>query len=76
MHTTAPLVYMDPPTGDNAINATAQAVLDADGRVERIDIISSGQGYEGNIRARIIDPVGAQILMCLVLVVELLILNY
>ena len=61
-YTTAPLVYMDPPTGDNAINATAQAVLDADGRVERIDIISSGQGYEGNIRARIIDPVGAQIL--------------
>ena len=61
-YTTAPLVYMDPPTGDNAINATAQAVLDADGRVDRIDIISSGQGYEGNIRAKIIDPVGAQIL--------------
>ena len=61
-YSSPPLVYMDPPTGDNAINATAIAVLDDDGRVERIDIISNGQGYEGAIRARIVDPVGAQIL--------------
>ena len=61
-YTTAPLVYIDPPTGSNAIVASVMAHLDADGRLDRIEVLSGGQGYETVPRAKIIDPVGAQIL--------------
>ena len=61
-YTTAPQIYLDPPTGENAITASLQAVLDDNGRVERVDVVGQGQGYETVPRARIIDPVGAQIL--------------
>lgn len=61
-YTTAPEVYLDLPTGDNAIVASLQAVLDDTGRLLRVDVLGQGQGYETVPRARIIDPVGAQIL--------------
>ena len=61
-YTTAPLVYIDPPTGSNAIVASVMAHLDSDGRLDRIEVLSGGQGYETVPRAKIIDPVGAQIL--------------
>ena len=61
-YTTAPLVYLDLPTGDNAIRANVVATIDAFGRVNGITVVSGGQGYTSVPRARIIDPVGAQIL--------------
>ena len=61
-YTTPPLVYLDLPTGDNAIKANVVATLDVDGRVNGINVVSGGQGYETVPRAKIIDPVGAQIL--------------
>lgn len=61
-YTTAPAVYLDRPTGENAIVASLQAILDPDGRILRVDVVGQGQGYETVPRAKIIDPVGAQIL--------------
>ena len=61
-YTTPPLVYLDPPTGENAITANVVATINADGKVNGITVVSGGQGYVTTPRAKIIDPVGAQIL--------------
>ena len=61
-YTSPPLIYLDPPTGDNAIVANVVATIDSDGMVNGVTVVSGGQGYMTVPRARVIDPVGAQIL--------------
>ena len=61
-YTSPPLIYLDPPTGDNAIVANVVATIDSDGQVNGVTVVSGGQGYMTVPRARVIDPVGAQIL--------------
>jgi len=63
-YTTAPQVYIDPPSENavNAISASAYATLNAEGQVDGIVMISRGRGYLTAPRCRIIDPIGAQIL--------------
>ena len=61
-YSSPPLVYLDPPTGENAIVANCVATIDSDGMVNGVTVVSGGQGYTSVPRARIIDPVGAQIL--------------
>jgi len=60
-YTNAPLVYIDPaPPG--GISAQAISKVDQDGQVYEISITNRGRGYTTPPRARIIDPIGAQVL--------------
>ena len=61
-YTTAPLIYVDEPTGTNGIRASFQTVLASDGTIASITTLNAGQGYETVPRVAIVDPVGAQIL--------------
>ena len=60
-YTTAPVVYVDEPTGSNPIKAALRANL-TDGVVTSISVLNAGQGYDTPPRVAIIDPVGAQVL--------------
>ena len=70
-YTTAPTVYIDDPTGANAIKAALRANI-TDGKVTSITVLNAGQGYHDGAhqghgggaapRVAIIDPVGAQVL--------------
>ena len=61
-YTTAPEIYIDEPTGENAIKANLQAVLNSNGEVASITVLNAGQGYTSTPRVKIIEPVGAQVL--------------
>ena len=61
-YTTAPVVYVDEPTGNNPIRASFQTVLASDGTIASITTINAGQGYTTVPRVSIVDPVGAQVL--------------
>ena len=61
-YTTAPEIYVDEPTGANAIKANLQAVLNSNGEVASITVLNAGQGYTSTPRVKIIEPVGAQVL--------------
>ena len=64
-------VYIDDPTGANAIKAALRANI-TDGKVTSITVLNAGQGYHDGAhaghgggaapRVAIIDPVGAQVL--------------
>ena len=60
-YTTVPTIYVDPPTEENGIKASLQAVL-TDGRITSVNVLNPGQGYVGVPRIAVVDPVGAQIL--------------
>ena len=60
-YTNPPLVYIDPATGDG-ISAQAVARIDQNGQVYEIQVTNRGRGYTSAPRARIIDPIGAQVL--------------
>ena len=60
-YTTVPDIYVDPPTEENGIKASLQAVL-TDGVITSVNILNAGQGYVGTPRVSVIDPTGAQIL--------------
>ena len=56
-----PTVYIDPaPAG--GINAAAVAQLTPEGRVSGVTITNRGRGYTTPPRARIVQPIGAQVL--------------
>ena len=61
-YSTAPLVYIDEPTGVNGIKASFTTTISADGELIAVNIVNAGQGYESVPKLKIIDPVGAQIL--------------
>lgn len=61
-YSTAPLVYIDEPTGVNGIKAAFTTTISADGELIAVNIVNAGQGYESVPKLKIIDPVGAQIL--------------
>jgi hypothetical protein len=63
-YTTPPQIYIDPSPSEIGIQALAQAVLDSDGSIASIQIITGGTGYSSvNLpRTRVIEPTGAQIL--------------
>ena len=57
----APVVYIDP-APEGGINAQATSRINSDGQVIEIQVNNRGRGYTTPPRARIIDPVGAQVL--------------
>ena len=57
----APVVYIDP-APEGGINAQAISRINSDGQVIEIQVNNRGRGYTTPPRARIIDPVGAQVL--------------
>jgi len=60
-YTNPPEVYIDP-APEGGINAQAISRVDQDGQVYEISIVNRGRGYTTPPRARIIDPIGAQVL--------------
>ena len=60
-YTTPPTVYIDPPTGQNPINAVATTTLNADGTIASVEFVNRGQGYEVAPKIIIVNPTGAQI---------------
>ena len=60
-YATAPLVYVDEPTGTNPIKAAITTTI-SNGQVTALNIVNAGQGYTSVPRVAIIDPVGAQVL--------------
>ena len=56
-----PAIYIDPAPEDG-INAAALAILTPEGQVVSVTIINRGRGYTTPPRARIIQPIGAQVL--------------
>ena len=63
-YTTPPIVYIDPPEQQSGIQASAITVLNSEGEVSSVTIVTAGTGYSStNLpRVRIIQPTGAQIL--------------
>lgn len=60
-YTNAPTVYIDPAPG-GGIDAAAIARVSPDRQVYEILITNRGRGYTAAPRARIVDPIGAQVL--------------
>ena len=60
-YTTAPVIYVDEPTGTNPIKASFRANL-TDGKLTSITMLNAGQGYVNVPRVKVVDPTGAQIL--------------
>ena len=56
-----PIVYLDP-APEGGINAAAVSRINQDGQVYEVLITNRGRGYTTPPRARIIQPVGAQVL--------------
>ena len=61
-YSTAPTVYVDPPTGPDGIQAQITATINDDGEVNTITVNNPGRGYLTTPRIAIVDPTQAQVL--------------
>ena len=61
-YSTAPVIYVDEPTGTNPIRASLRANISDEGQLSSITILNAGRGYTTTPRIAVIDPVGAQVL--------------
>lgn len=60
-YTTAPLVYVDPPTGANPVQAVITTTI-TNGKVTAVTVSNPGRGYVTAPRIAVIDPSVAQVL--------------
>lgn len=63
-YSTPPQIYIDPSPSETGIQASARAVLDSEGSIASIQILTGGTSYSSTNkpRVRVIEPTGAQIL--------------